>query len=150
MTNKQKIIEGTKEDYIYFLLKYRKTNEYRIFPLYEIIDDGINEFVKCKKCKKNNKVIPTDGYEFTGRYFFCKYCEEYNEDSSYGSFNKQKLFVFTHKYVIIDKLYKFRKNNKIDNYYIGPKKYKCKIIWSNNIIKVNEQIINCYELIIHF
>lgn len=72
-------------------MKYGKTNEYRIFPLYEIVDNSIYEFVKCKNCKKNNKVIPTDGYEFTGTYFFCKYCDKYNEDSSYESFNKQKL-----------------------------------------------------------
>ena len=54
---------------------------------------------------------------------------------------KQKLFVFSRMYIFIDELYKI-KNNKIEKYYISPKKYKYKIIWSKNIIKVNAQINN--------
>ena len=48
-------------------------------------------------------------------------------------------------YIFIDELYRI-KNNKIEKYYISPKKYKYKIIWSKNIIKVNTQITN---LIMH-
>ena len=44
-------------------------------------------------------------------------------------------------YIFIDELYKI-KNNKIEKYNISPKKYKYKIIWSKNIIKVNTQINN--------
>ena len=135
----QRIVDGTKEMYIYFLLKYTK---YKIFPLYKIMDDNKQQLIKCNICKKNNNVIPKDGYNFSGEYFHCNYCNSYNENSDdIHQFNKQKLFVFSQMYIFIDELYKI-KNNKIEKYYISPKKYKYKIIWSKNIIKVNTQINN--------
>jgi len=138
--NGQRIIEGTKEDYIYFLLKDTKFYPYKIFPLYEIKNDGVRKLIKCNSCKKNNNVILKDGYNFMGEYFHCIYCRFYNENSNeFNNFNEQQLFVFTHKYVLVDELYKIKKN-KIDNFYISPKKYKYKILWSKNIIKVNEEI----------
>ena len=72
--NEQKIIEGTKEDYIYFLLKYT----HRIFPLYEIKNDNIYKLIKCNCCKKNNNIIPKDGYNFTGEYFQIMLKNTYN------------------------------------------------------------------------
>ena len=150
----QRIVDGTKEMYIYFLLKYTKYYPYKIFPLYEIMDDNEQQLIKCNICKKNNNVIPKEGYNFTGQrgnaslnlfegeYFHCNYCNSYNENSDdIHQFNKQKLFVFSQMYIFIDELYKI-KNNKIEKYYISPKKYKYKIIWSKNIIKVNTQINN--------
>ena len=140
--NGQKIVDGTKEMYIYYLLKYTKYYPYKIFPLYEIMDDNEQQLIKCNICKKNNNVIPKDGYNFSGEYFHCNYCNSYNENSDdIHQFNKQKLFVFSQMYIFIDELYKI-KNNKIEKYYISPKKYKYKIIWSKNIIKVNTQINN--------
>lgn len=106
------------------------------------MDDTKQQLIKCNICKKNNNVIPKDGYNFTGEYFHCNYCNSYNENSDdIHQFNKQKLFVFSQMYIFIDELYKI-KNNKIEKYYILPKKYKYKIIWSKNIIKVNTQINN--------
>jgi len=137
--NEQRIIEGTKEDYIYFLLKYTQFYPYRIFPLYEIKDDGIHKLIKCNSCKKNNNVIPKDGYNFTGEYFHCIYCSCYNSSDKFNNFNERQLFVFTHKYVLVDELYKIKKN-KIGDFYISPKKYRYKNLWSKNIIKVNEEI----------
>ena len=140
--NGQRIIDGTKEMYIYFLLKYTKYYPYKIVPLYEIMNDNEQQLIKCNICKKNNNVIPKDGYNFTGEYFHCNYCNSYNENSDdIHKFNKQKLFIFNQMYIFIDELYKI-KNNKIEKYYISPKKYKYKIIWSKNIIKVNTQINN--------
>ena len=138
--NGQRIIEGTKEEYIYFLLKHIKFYPYRIFPLYEIKNDVIHKLIKCNSCKKYNNVIPNDGYNFTGEYFHCIYCSCYNENSNeLNKFDEQQLFVFTHKYVLVDESYKIKKN-KINNFYISPKKYKYKLLWSKNIIKVNEEI----------
>jgi hypothetical protein len=140
-----KIIEGTKEEYIYFLLKYTL---YRIFPLYNFKDDGVYKLIRCNSCKKHNYLIPKDGYNFVGEYFHCKYCNTYNEHSSNSvCFNEEKLFVFTHNYILVDKTYKIKKN-KIGDFYISPKKYKYKIIWTQNIIKVNKeinQIIGIYD-----
>ena len=140
--NGQRIVDGIKEMYIYFLLKYTKYYPYKIFPLYEIMDDNEQQLIKCNICKKYNNVIPKEGYNFTGEYFHCNYCNSYNENSDdIHQFNKQKLFVFIQMYIFIDELYKI-KNNKIEKYNISPKKYKYKIIWSKNIIKVNTQINN--------
>jgi hypothetical protein len=110
--NGQGIIEGTKEDYIYFLLKNTKFYPYRIFPLYEIKNDGADKLHRPKRKMRQNLV---------------------------NNFNEQQLFVFTHKYVLLDELYKIKKN-KLDNFYFSTKKYKYKILWSKNIIKVNEEI----------
>ena len=143
--NEQIIIEGTKEDYIYFLLKYGKTNMYRIFPLYECMDEFKERMaIKCKECYKINYIVPTDGHWYGANYFFCKYCEKINRDFEFDSFERKKIHVFTHKYVLVDQLYKFKKNNKIGDYYISPKKYKYKITWSKNIVKVNKEIIIHY------
>ena len=110
------------------------------------MDDNEQQLIKCNICKKNNNVIPKDGYNFSGEYFHCNYCNSYNENSDdKHQFNKQKLFVFSQMYIFIDERYKI-KNNKIEKYNISPKKYKYKIIWSKNIIKVNTQITN---LIMH-
>lgn len=144
--NGQRIVDGTKEMYIYYLLKYTKYYPYKIFPLYKIMDDNEQQLIKYNICKKNNNVIPKDGYNFSGEYFHCNYCNSYNENSDdKHQFNKKKLFVFSQMYIFIDELYKI-KNNKIEKYNISPKKYKYKIIWSKNIIKVNTQIKN---LIMH-
>lgn len=137
--NGQKIVEGTKEDYIYFLLKNIKFHLHRIFPLYE--KDYIYNLINCNICKKYNNVVLKDGYDFTGEYFHCIFCNCYNENSIFNKFDKSNkpLYVFAHKYVLIDNLFKIKKN-KIDKFYISPKKYKYKILWSKSIIKVNEEI----------
>lgn len=133
-----KIIEGTKENYIYYLLKYTYFHNYKLFPLYQLVVDDLRELIKCKFCHKNNNVITELGSCYSGPYFFCEYCDGFNEEQCENTlFNKQKMFEFTHKYVLSNTKIK---NNKIDDYYISPKKYKYKILWSKNIIKVNEQI----------
>ncbi len=114
MINEQKIIEGTKEDYIYFLLKYTKFYPYKICPLYECMDEFKEHMaIKCKECNKINYTIPTDGHWYAANYFFCKYCKKINRDFEFDRFEYKKIHVPTHKYVLVDQLYKFKKNNKI-------------------------------------
>jgi hypothetical protein len=133
-----KILEGTKENYIYYLLKFTYFHNYKLFPLYEIIVDDFRELIKCKYCNKKNNVETEMGSCYSGPNFFCKYCEGFNEETCENTlFDKQNMFIFTNKYVLTRTKIK---NNKIDNYFISPKKYKYKILWSKNIMKVNEQI----------
>ena len=86
--NGQKIVDGTKEMYIYYLLKYTKYYPYKILPLYEIMDDNEQQLIKYNICKKNNNVIPKDGYNFSGEYFHCNYCNIHHHP------NNQKFHIF--------------------------------------------------------
>ncbi len=150
--NNYTFLNGSKEDYIYFLLKHK---EKQIFPIYFYDDSQDIKLIYCYHCYKLNKITPIDSYERCGEHFYCLYCDEYVSDESYSWKDNKKLYVFTHKYICIDKNNKIKKYKgiindffnvkKYDNYCYSNKKYKCKINFVNNLINVNNEMLKMNE-----
>lgn len=141
------LFDGNKDDYIYYLLKF---NNKQIYPLYKNNSDFL--FAYCRNCSKSQKTFLCDGYE-ANDYFYCKFCNEFNEKNSPYNFRtkSKKVNNFSNKYIFLNKNIKVKKKNKIkiekelnkftEEYYtISNKKYKFKIDWTCKIFFVNFEI----------
>lgn len=123
------ILEGTKEDYIYLMLKYSHKH---VYPIYVYNDMNDIKIIKCCWCKRINKTMLSDSYESYcgGNYFYCEYCKEHQEVSLRES-EKIKYYEFMRKYFVTN-------NN------IGFK--KCSNIIKNISLNSNEMYGNKYNL----